>query len=94
MVVLVSRHSRISLLISSILEIEKILTFVRKGDIILKLNVNGKLSTCTFKNELFIPESGFQLISIRVLDKIGFVIQFGKNRVTSSKHKNSLLQVL
>ena len=60
-------------------------TCVGKGDVILKLNTNGKLKTCTLKNVLFISEFGFQLISIRVLGKLGLVTQFGNNRVMFSK---------
>ena len=39
-------------------------TTVRKGEVMLRLSVNSKLTTCTLKNVLFIPEFGFQFISI------------------------------
>ena len=62
-----------------------IVTAVGKGDVIMKLAVNGKINTITFKNVLFIPQFGFQLISVRVLDKLGFTTQFGNNRVLIKK---------
>ena len=60
-------------------------TAFRKSDVILKLNANGQLSVCTLKSVFFIPESGLQLISIRILDKVRSKTQFGNNLVTLSK---------
>ena len=65
-------------------------TAVGKGDVILKLSVKVKLTISKLKNVLFIPEFGFQLISLRVLDKLGFVTLFGNNRDMFSKQEKNI----
>ena len=51
----------------------------------MKLTVNGKINKITLKNVLFILEFEFQLISVRVLDKLGFKTQHSNNRVLIKK---------
>ena len=56
-------------------------TAIGKGSVQMRLQVDDRITKCLFQNVLYIPNLGFQLISVPIMDKRGFTTEFGHGRV-------------
>ena len=63
---------------------------VGKGTVKMHLQADGRSSVCLFQDVLYISDLGFQPIYVPVMDRRGYVSQFG-NRKALIKHKQEII---